>query len=72
MSELFLYGVLLLPLGLLQAVWPYKLARFSEQMDSIGSKRRWSEVEPADWKVLLTRVIGVLLVLFSGGAILAG
>ena len=45
--------------GIPQAVWPYEAARFEERLDSIGSKRRWSEVEPADWKVTLTRVVGV-------------
>jgi hypothetical protein len=49
----------MLVVGVPHAVWPYKLARFKEQMDSIGSKRSWDEVEPADWKVTLTRVLGV-------------
>jgi hypothetical protein len=62
-------GVLLLAFGLPSAVWPYKLARFEERWDSIGSKRSWSEVEPADWKVALNRVVGVGMV--AAGALLA-
>jgi hypothetical protein len=50
---------ILLVFGLPGAIWPYKVARFEEQLDAIGSKRSWSEVEPAGWKVVLTRVIGV-------------
>lgn len=48
--------------GLPSAVWPYRMARFEEQLDAIGSKRRWSEVEPADWKVMLTRYVGIVMV----------
>ncbi|MCY4731859.1 hypothetical protein KY092_14965 [Natronomonas gomsonensis] len=53
--------------GLPSAVWPYRMARFEEQLDAIGSKRRWSEVEPADWKVMLTRYGGIVMV---GGGVL--
>jgi len=64
MANLIL-GFLVLAWGVAMAVWPYRVARFEEQIDSIGSKRRWSEVEPAGWKVLLTRVIGVGVALFG-------
>lgn len=56
-------AVVLLVFGLPGAVWPYKYARFEERIDAIGSKRSWSEVEPADWKVRLTRVIGTAMVI---------
>ncbi len=49
----------LLAFGLPGALWPYKLSRLQEQFDSIGSRRSWSEVEPADWKVGLTRILGI-------------
>jgi hypothetical protein len=55
-------GVLLVVLGVANAAFPYKMARFEEQLDSIGSKRTWEEVEPADWKVSLTRISGVVFV----------
>ncbi|WP_435348900.1 hypothetical protein [Haloarchaeobius sp. HRN-SO-5] len=58
-------AVILVVFGLPGAVWPYKVARFEEQMDSIGSKRSWSEVEPADWKVGLTRVVGIGMSVFG-------
>lgn len=53
--------------GLPGSIWPYRMARFEEQLDAIGSKRRWSEVEPADWKVMLTRYVGIVMV---GGGVL--
>ncbi|EMA72202.1 hypothetical protein [Halorubrum distributum] len=65
-------AVFLLAMGVPNAVWPYKFARFEEQMDSIGSKRSWSEVEPADWKVTLTRVVGVGMALFGLAGLVAG
>lgn len=58
--------------GLPQLIWPHQLARFSEQLDSIGSKRRWSQVEPANWKVTLTRGIGVVLTVLGVYGIVAG
>lgn len=62
----------LLLFGLPGAVWPYEMARFEERIDSIGSKRAWSEVEPADWKVALTRVVGVGMVLVGLLGLLVG
>jgi type VI protein secretion system component VasK len=57
-----------LVLGFLFTVWgvlmtwkPYRLAKFEEQIDAIGSKRRSTKVEPADWKVTLTRRLGPVL-----------
>jgi len=59
------FGTLLVAFGLLGAVWPYKVARLEEQIDAIGSKRSASEVEPAEWKVTLTRGAGVAIALFG-------
>ena len=57
-----------LVLGFLFTVWgvlmtwkPYRLAKLEEQIDAIGSKRRSTKVEPADWKVTLTRRLGPVL-----------
>ena len=58
-------GTLLVGVGLLGAVWPHRVARLEEQLDAIGSKRSASEVEPAEWKVTLTRGAGVVLALFG-------
>lgn len=63
---------LLLVFGAPGAIWPYKLARFEEQLDAIGSKRSWSEVEPADWKVLLTRIIGSGMAIIGFLGLIAG
>ena len=65
-------ALFLLAVGIPNAVWPYKFARFEERMDSIGSKRSWFEVEPADWKVALTRVVGVGIAIFGLAGLVAG
>ncbi|ADQ65744.1 hypothetical protein C499_11096 [Halogeometricum borinquense DSM 11551] len=54
------------------ALLPYRLARFEERLDSLGSKRSWSEVEPSDWKVLFNRVGGAALALFGFAWFLLG
>ncbi|PSP55616.1 hypothetical protein BRC82_04875 [Halobacteriales archaeon QS_1_67_19] len=59
-------------MGVPLAVWPYKMSRFEERLDAIGSKRSWSAVEPADWKVALNRVLGVLFVVVGIAGLLAG
>ena len=58
-------GALVVAFGLVNAVWPHRVAHFEEQLDAIGSKRSWDEVEPAEWKVTLTRGIGVVIALFG-------
>ena len=65
-------AVVLLVFGLPMVIWPYKISRFEERMDSIGSKRSWSEVEPADWKVFANRVLGILFVLIGIAGVLGG
>lgn len=37
--------------------YAYGLARFGEQVDAIGSTTRPEEVEPAGWKVFLTKLL---------------
>ena len=61
-----------LVLGFLFTVWgilttwkPYRFAKFEEQIDAIGSKRRLTKVEPTDWKVTLTRRLGPVLSFFG-------
>lgn len=71
MSEHFGIAVIVLLFGLPSATIPYRMAKLEEAIDAIGSKRKSSEVEPAEWKVLLTRIVGVLMVLY-GVAVVAG
>jgi hypothetical protein len=53
----------LLLVGAAAAVWPRQRSLWQERWDSVGSKRDWSDVEPAEWRVTLTRVGGVLAML---------
>ncbi|ODR81482.1 hypothetical protein BG842_22895 [Haladaptatus sp. W1] len=63
-------GLFIALLGIAQAAKPYGFARFQEQMDAIGSKRRSSEVEPTEWKVMLTRVMGIVFAVIGIGILL--
>lgn len=65
-------GIVVAALGVPALVWPYRVSRLGERMDAIGSTRRASEVEPADWNVLLTRIVGAAFVLFGVGIAFAG
>lgn len=53
----------LLVVGAAMAVWPYELSLWQERWDSVGSTRDWSDVEPAEWRVTLTRAGGLLAML---------
>jgi len=63
-------GLLIALIGIAQVAKPYGFARFQEQMDAIGSKRRSSEIEPTEWKVQLTRVMGIVLTVIGVGLLL--
>ena len=65
------FGAIFIVVGLLGAIWPYRVARFREALDAIGSTRKMSEVEPASWMVTLTRVVGVVAIV-AGLVILFG
>lgn len=56
-----LIGLLLFAYGAVSVARGERVARFEEQLDSIGSERSWSEVEPSDWKVAVTEILGVLI-----------
>jgi hypothetical protein len=58
-NEVRVVGFVLLAFGVPGAVWPYRMARLGERVDAVGSRRSWSEVEPSDWNVSLTRAVGV-------------
>lgn len=59
-------AVFLILFGLVCIIWAYELARFET---AIGDKRRMSQVEPADWNVKGTRVVGFIS-LFIGTSVL--
>ena len=59
-----LLGFVLLVGGAVGARYAHVLAKWDEQLDSIGSTRSWDAVEPATWKVtfvLLAGVVGFLV-----------
>lgn len=64
-EQLVTIAVLGLLFGPILAIWPYKLARWSEIIDAIGRKPAGG-VEPADWKVLLNRIFGAVLAIAGG------
>lgn len=47
------------------ARWPYRIARFSDQLYSRGSTHDWCEVEPTPVLVRFTRILAVLAVPFG-------
>ncbi|SIR98666.1 hypothetical protein SAMN05421858_4998 [Haladaptatus litoreus] len=58
-----LLGGALIGLGLFGMRYAYQLTRFGEQIDAIGSKQRFSDVEPAEWNVSLSRALSLIVVL---------
>lgn len=59
------FAMVLMGLGVYSAVSPLRVARFTERLDAIGSRRRWDEVEPTNWNVFFTQLFGVVLVVIS-------
>ncbi|WP_336359589.1 hypothetical protein [Haladaptatus sp. ZSTT2] len=64
-------GIFFLLGGFLAARWPYRFARFSERIDAIGSTTPRDQVEPAEWNVLLTRVLDIAMILVGSLAVLS-
>jgi hypothetical protein len=62
----FLIGSFVLIISLYGSVNPYRTARFFEQVDAIGSKRRRRDVEPTNWNVRATQVSSILMAICSG------
>lgn len=50
-------AVLMIVFGAVGFRFAYTLSQFEERIDAIGSTTPWHEVEPADWKVMLNRII---------------
>lgn len=55
---LLVTAVFCLTLGGPMARWPHEMARLNEIIDAIGRKPA-GPVEPADWHVSLTRILGL-------------
>ncbi|MDS0259644.1 hypothetical protein NDI56_09595 [Haloarcula sp. S1CR25-12] len=64
------FGPLLAIGGALSYRYAYQITRISEQLDAIGSTTRASEVEPAEWNVAVTKVLGAAGVVFGVGWLL--
>lgn len=56
-----LFGLVLLVGGVFAYRYAYELSRLSERLDSIGSTTSWDEVEPANGRVLLSQLTGVIV-----------
>ncbi|WP_049935970.1 hypothetical protein [Haloplanus natans] len=54
-----LTGLCFLLLGLYGSARPDELARFTERVDALGSKRDIGSVEPTDLNVRLTRLVSL-------------
>lgn len=62
---LLLTGVGFTIYGLYALLDPQTVARVSEQVDAVGSKTPFSSVEPASWKVSLTKAHSLLILLIG-------
>lgn len=58
--------------GLLIVVFAQRIAQLNEQLDAIGSKRDWSDVEPARWNTALVRIAGLGILLYGLWVFVAG
>ena len=56
-----LFGLVLLVGGVLSYRYAYELSRLGERIDSIGSTTSWDEVEPTNWRVLLSQLSSVIV-----------
>lgn len=68
----FIFGGFLILIGLPQVIWSYKIARFGEQIDSIGSRRSWDSVEPTWWRVGLTKLVGIGMIIIGVILVISG
>lgn len=56
-------GLLVVGVGALLALFPGPLVAMNETFDAVGSTRSGADVEPARWRLLLTRAAGAAVVL---------
>jgi hypothetical protein len=64
-------GLLLVGIGVAGIRYAYWLSRVSERIDAIGSTTPWHEVEPAGWRVAVTRAMFAGLGLLGAGVALS-
>ena len=62
----FLVGLFVFLISVYGVIKPYNLAKFFERIDAIGSKRRWANVEPANWNVSVVRIASIIMAISSG------
>jgi hypothetical protein len=60
-------GAFMLVVGLLGLRYPYKVALIEELVDSIGSTTPIDAVEPAAWKVSLTKLSAAVVAFVGSG-----
>lgn len=72
MAGEIIVGSIVLATGLLSYRYAYEITRLSERLDAIGSTTRWDEVEPAGWKVTLTRMFAVVIAFLGSSFFLSG
>ncbi|MXR19962.1 hypothetical protein [Halobacterium bonnevillei] len=58
-------GLAIAAVGVLDLRHAHGVARFEERLDAIGSATDASTVEPAAWKVQLTKLLGGVTVAFG-------
>ncbi len=63
-------GLLVIGGGLLVVAFPGPIATMNETFDAVGSTT--TDVEPTRWRLLLTRAVGVGLVLAGGWHLVGG
>lgn len=61
-----LLGLALVAVGAGMVKYAYRLTKVEEQIDAIGSERP-GDVEPADWHVTLTKLLGAVVA--AGGVV---
>ncbi len=65
-------GLVLLAVGGVGVKYSYRLSRFDEQLDAIGSTRSVGDVEPAAWKVLGTKAVAAFVGLLGAVTLVVG
>lgn len=65
MGNLFavVVGLFFIGWGALMVWKPYQVSRLHEILDAIGSTTPPSEVEPTEWRVSLTKYVGMFAIL---------
>jgi hypothetical protein len=65
-------GVVFLTIGAFGVKYSYRLSRFDEQLDAIGSTTSYDDVQPAAWKVFATKAVAAFAAAFGAVMLLVG